>query len=182
MFFAALALLADDAGQRLPKFTALGDATLLAGSCLLVGTIIYSIHRAIVYVVILRVMQFPLSLLRVVPFDWCVFWPFRFTRYEHEHLQRLWRRKEDNLSRAPIAEWGDQVHFLYCTAWATGLALRLASFWKWEPMDARADLRYWVSIFFWIALSSALLSNLRLLCVEAHVDTDAPAVATPPAA
>ncbi len=166
VFFAAVALLADDAGRE-PRFARvyevsnLGDATLLVGACLLVGTIVYALHRALLYVVVLRVLQLVLAVLCITKWRSVLLCPFRPTPFEHRLRRGLWRAAEkDPFTHKQVTGWGDQVHLLYCAAWAILLALYVVPKRAWRP---HTDLRHDAWVLAVVLAAFGAVANLRLL-------------------
>lgn len=81
-----------------------------AGTVLLLGSIIYVLHRALVYPVLY----------------WCV---VRISRRGSSpslmalDFQRFARRSDEESLQKHLGEWASQVHFLYCISWAVFLGL-----------------------------------------------------------
>jgi hypothetical protein len=130
LFLATFLVAHPSSPEILTQTRGIGDATVLLGIVLLIGSLIYTMHRAITFHLILYPLAWGiLALFRVYPFEWGMVIPFRLSRVERD-LDR-WRlslcRSQDPLY-AVIAEWGAQVHFLYCSALAILLALFIATY------------------------------------------------------
>jgi hypothetical protein len=131
------------------------ETTLILGSVLLIGTLIYNLHRALLFPVLFRIVG--LITLHGT-FTWALFipwWPsdreLRVDRWRWDHLNEKSRRWD---------EWGAQTHFLYCAAWAVLAALLLGKS-VWGQADCRASRIFWP--LFAITLLAGLVNNCRLL-------------------
>ncbi len=102
-----------------------GDTTKSLGLVLLVGALIYSFHRAVVFPLVL----FPIAL--TFP---AIFGAYKFERkfWIPFHVSNVEKRLDDDRfglrERKTVlfevwSEWGAQVHFLYCSSQAILLAL-----------------------------------------------------------
>jgi hypothetical protein len=103
----------------------LGEATKALGLVLLVGSVIYSVHRAIVFPFLLFPIALSLaSLIGARGFSWEIWVPFRVSNAERQMDDDRFalRARKDTLFDV-WSEWGSQVHFLYCSAEAVLLAL-----------------------------------------------------------
>lgn len=126
------------------------EVTLILGLVLVIGTVIYSIHRAVIY---------PF-------FFWCLLGlftkrprcPLRPSKFERD-LDR-WRSGLCDLQRRNWGEWGAQTHSLYCAAWAIASALILGLFF-WNPPNRCAF--YLFLLLFGVTLVAAVVTNYRLL-------------------
>jgi hypothetical protein len=92
-------------------------ATVLLGASLTIGSVIYALHRAIPY-----------------PF---LYWLFTTRLAERGSILDLdiqrWRNSSKPLALQPkLKEWGDQIHFLYCVAWAGFSALLVGPVMHWH--------------------------------------------------
>ena len=88
---------------------------------LIIGSIIYIIHRALIYPNIYKLICFILWICRIIKkWDWGFVILFIPSPREIRHNFRRWseRKKENSFSSKHIIEWGSQVHFLYCSAFA----------------------------------------------------------------
>lgn len=145
----------------------IADATLVIGLVLLTGSLIYTLHRAVVYPVLYRAALLTLAACRVFPFSRDLLVPYRQARIELEMDQwRLKLRREKDPMHGHIAEWGAQVHFLYCSALAILLALYLGRFLP-GPADAGATrILLWSSA---LLAGSGMVSHLRLIYMISRV-------------
>ena len=98
------------------------EVTLILGAILLMGTLIYNLHRALLFPILFRVIAW--IMLRE-KFKWSLLIPYWPSEAEIE-LDR-WRWGLSDKARGPWDEWGAQVHFLYCAAWAILLTLTLGN-------------------------------------------------------
>ncbi len=125
--FVWLFLLLDDNKRRFIYENGFKDISFLIFAALLTGVVIYSVHRAIIYPNLYKlVLTILVVILRKLRWDgdWWLFIPFYPSRTERYHDFRRWkeRGKEKSIS-SNLIEWGSQVHFLYCSSWALLLAI-----------------------------------------------------------
>jgi hypothetical protein len=103
----------------------LGEASKALGLVLLVGALIYSLHRAIVFPCLLfpTALSFA-SLIGAYPFSRKFWIPFTVSDVERrmDDDRFALRAQKDTLFDV-WSEWGSQVHFLYCSGEAVLLAL-----------------------------------------------------------
>ena len=129
LFYLALGLVYLCKEELSPINVSAGYATLAIGLVLLSGSLLYAMHRALTYPFIF----FPgallvLSLFRLYQFEWRILIPFLESNAELEVDRcRLRLRhepgKKGEALHAMLDEWSAQVHFLYCSSIAIGLAL-----------------------------------------------------------
>ena len=142
-----------------------GHVTLGIGLVLLTGSLLYTTHRALTYPFVF----FPLALSILSTFglyewEWRIVIPFLESNAElkvdNRRLQlRNDRGKKGEVVASMFDEWGAQVHFLYCSSLAVGLALCARI--HWSPCNAVAwSTLLWVALVF---LISAFSHHLRLL-------------------
>jgi hypothetical protein len=118
----------------LHKLGEISTTAVLVGVALLVGTLIYTFHRALIYRLIFAIAQTILTkslqkYFRASQFRWSIWWPPFLSSPMQEKID-YWRLalrarsvpKEDPVVRF-TDEWGAQVHFLYCSAWAIIIAM-----------------------------------------------------------
>lgn len=107
----------------------LAQASVVAGLILLIGILIYSIHRSIVYPLIYRRL-----LIKVHGFERnsLSLRPWKFSTHEIElDVKRSKKRcEENNPYTNGFNEWFSRIHFLYCSAWAIFISLILGYFIK----------------------------------------------------
>jgi hypothetical protein len=131
------------------------ETTLVLGLVLLVGTMIYNLHRALLYPVLIRLVG-----LTSLPWksSWRLMNPWQPSDAELE-VDR-WRWNLSNEVRTRWDEWGAQTHSLYCAAWAIFAALLLGNY-MGEPSNCRASHVFWS--LFAVCLMAGLVNNYRLL-------------------
>jgi hypothetical protein len=166
LFFFTLVLTRPLSCEGLPQMKGIGDATLFIGMVLLAGSLTYTVHRASTF----PFLFFPLAIsaasaLGAFPFERAMLIPFRYSKAELELDQWRYelRRKKHPLS-AVLADWGAQVHFLYCSGLAILLALllnKLLSTPKWAQAWCIAI------VFSALVLGVGLVHNIRLLVMAA---------------
>ncbi len=97
------------------------DITLLNIVALIVGSLIYSLHRAVIFPICYRIVLIILctSLFKKYKFEWEMLILWVPTRLELRLDTERWqRRKNEKSLQAELTEWGSQIHFLYTTSWA----------------------------------------------------------------
>src|SRR5271168_1343010 len=131
------------------------ETTLILGSVLLIGTLIYNVHRAMVFPFFLRYIGFIVR----CSFSWTEF-AMVWRPIEPELEADRWRWKHQEEDRKRWDEWGAQTHSLYCAAWAMGLALIIGGCFWWPP-NRRAILLF--SLLFVITVFAGIVNNYRLM-------------------
>lgn len=103
----------------------LGDATKALGLVLLVGSLIYTLHRAVIFPWLLFPSALTLAaVIGAYKFTGDIWVPFRISRIEQEmDSDRFGLRTKKDVLFDVWSEWGSQVHFLYCSAQAVLLAI-----------------------------------------------------------
>jgi hypothetical protein len=132
------------------------EVTLVLGSVLLVGTIIYNAHRALLFPVLFRLIG--LITLPQINRSWWLLFPWRPSEAELEVDRWRWRLKGDDRRRWD--EWGAQTHFLYCAAWAIFAALAVGKFVGGSPSCTASHV---LCVLFAITLIAGMVNNYRLL-------------------
>jgi hypothetical protein len=131
------------------------EVTLVLGSVLVVGTLIYNLHRALLFPIFLRVVIVlttrPWKLTR----SSLKFYQPSATELDRDH----WRWELAEAARRRWDEWGAQTHSLYCAAWAILAALALGR--VFGTPDPRALLIF--PGLFVFTLVAAGVNNYRLL-------------------
>jgi hypothetical protein len=117
------------------------ETTLVLGSVLLLGALIYNVHRALVYPVLL----------------WAI--GSRVTDWDTLEADR-WRWQHPEEKRKRWDEWGAQTHSLYCATWSIIGALIVGRCF-WQPRNCRTPLFFLV--FSSVTLAAAVTSNCRLM-------------------
>ncbi len=130
LFLITLILTHPDNVKNVLETKNIGQATLVVGSVLLLGSLIYTLHRALTYPLILfRAALLATAAFGIFPFEWALLNPFRQPQIE-EQLDR-WRldvRRSDSTLHSVIDHWGAEVHFLYCSSLGIFTAIYLGSF------------------------------------------------------
>lgn len=91
------------------------DATVLVGLVMLIGSLIYTIHRAIVYPLLYRLVIFHVYGKEIDP---------------HELEISHWKRTDDPL-QIRMKEWGSQTHFMYCSCWGIVIPISIGIYANW---------------------------------------------------
>ncbi len=140
----------------------LGDATIIVGIVMVAGTLIYTSHRALSYpLLLLPVALSAASLLGYVRFEWAIWIPLKPSRFEvGVDIWRYKLRRSNDPLFTMLADWGAQVHYLYCAGWAILLA-RLYSAIA-SPSTCYLAERIALGIAAFLFLAGAI-SNVRLI-------------------
>lgn len=147
----------------LPKAGDTGEAVLAIGLVLLIGSLTYAVHRAVLYPLLLSWFTFvPFSFFGICHFERKFFVPWLVSHAEFEQFREHWRRHQDNYFAYPhLSEWGAINHFLYCSGWSILMAATLPA-WITNVAEPRPAARF----FFWLAIAilvAAHTSNVRLV-------------------
>jgi len=165
LFYLALGLVYLSKEEQCPISVSVGYATLAIGLVLLSGSLLYTMHRALTYPFIF----FPgtllvLSLFGKYQFEWKILIPFLESSAELE-VDRCRLRLRHELGQkgealhAVLDEWSAQVHLLYCSSMAVGLALCARVYWCPHNLIAWKILLVIALVF----LVGAIFHHLRLL-------------------
>lgn len=145
--------------------------TLILGVVLMIGTLIYNVHRAVIYPIFFwflscktrsRARDFE-ALARSAQLAGCCFTkqfgcPWKPSKFELD--LDYWRSGLCETQRRRWDEWGAQTHSLYCAAWAIFAALTLGCFF-WGPPNCRAVCMF--GLLFFVTLGAGIVANHRLL-------------------
>ena len=147
------------------------DATFIGVLSLLAGSLIYSLHRALIYPLIYRLLIILLSLGKKYTFDWRMLVPWRPTALDLRLDTDRWKRRKDPASlQTELTEWASQIHFLYTTSWAIIVASYIGSRLPSEVtknFDAQAySIIGWINL---VVLVSALITHWRHVLYEHHL-------------
>ena len=165
LFYVALGLVYLPKEGLSPINISAGYATLAIGLILLSGSLLYIMYRALTYPFIF----FPgalliLSLFRFCQFEWRILIPFQESKAElavdrgRLDIRFKFGPKGEAL-HAALDEWSAQVHLLYCSSLAIGLALCARVY--WEPRNPIAwKVLLAVAL---VLLIAAISHHLRLL-------------------
>jgi len=136
------------------------QASILDGVALALGALIYTAHRAVVYPLIYRLILVVLGLCSVYRFDKFLLVPFVPRPLEVRLDFLRWKRaKDENYAQPRLAEWGAQVHFLYCSSWAVLLALEFGKHITTLAPTSSEPKVWWGA---WLIVAAAFISNCRL--------------------
>ncbi len=177
IWIGSLLLMYPDIACSVWPIKGVSEVTLVLGAILVVGTLIYNLHRALLYPVIFRLIG--LITLRK-GWSWWLLFPWRPSNEEIEFDLERWQLKPEQ--RRPLDEWGAQVHFIYCAAWASLSAYIIGSYIAGPPTN-RAKCIRWILVI--TTLTAGALSNFRLLTYAiGHIsklrESPTPAAATSP--
>lgn len=158
LFYMALVLTHPSKLEMVGKIQGLGGATILVGLVLLTGSLVYTLHRALPFPLLL----FPLALLSLMAFK--IFprgSPFRTA--SDLDIWRLEGRGKDDLLHRVTAEWGAQVHFLYCSSFTVLPGLCFSEYVElWPPEKPVVSPRFLLAVSLALFLG-AFVHHLRLL-------------------
>jgi hypothetical protein len=142
------------------------ETTLILGSILLIGTLIYNLHRALLFPFFFRIV----GLLVPWKFSWkqlLMFWRWSWKQLllswqpsEYELKVDRWRWEHPEKKRKRWDEWGAQTHSLYCAAWAISATL-LVGWYTWGRPHRCALLFF--GILAVVTLAGGVVNNYRLL-------------------
>jgi hypothetical protein len=144
-----------------PALASTGAAAGLTILAVVFGVVIYSLHRALIY------WGLYWLLLSCMPCDKRSKWAST-----NELDEARWKTNEFHFS-----EWADQIHFLYCSCWATLFSLILRSC---APPPSASTLKnghiLWIAAIFFAA---ALTHHIRFLnFLLEYLNKNAPEAAT----
>ncbi len=141
-------------------FGTIGGATALFALALLLGTILYTVHRALPYPAVLRLLAVVLD---KESRTWGAFNLFVEVPFERRLHRRQWQRRgTEHFAAEPLSEWGAQVHFLYCAGWAI-----LGAWWTAVRLSWKVGHCGWcLAAVAATPFALALFANVRFLCLE----------------
>ncbi len=153
----------------LVRANGIGGTANLLGVILLAGSLIYALHRAVAYRAMFTLAIFTLACFRVYEWDSKIFFPVVPSKVELKiDRWRLALRQAKNPLDSFIAEWGAQVHFLYCSVWAILLGITLASLFPNRQSAVSNWTYFWTSL---VLAFGAFWHHLRLLSwINASLD------------
>jgi len=145
----------------------LAQATIVAGLILLIGILIYSVHRIILYPIIYRII-----LKIIYGFEWkCSYLlPWKLSKDEIElDVKRSNKRCEDkNPYKNGFNEWFSRIHFLYCSTWAILITLIFGFF--INPCDALSKKALHIFLIVGsLTLLLALFDDVHAMKVEKEI-------------
>jgi hypothetical protein len=132
------------------------EVTLLLGAILVLGTLIYNIHRGLLFPLIFRCVGLRTLYEKNTPRQFGNPWK----PSEREIEIDRWRWKLTNEKRLRWDAWASHTHFLYCAGWAT-----LASFIFGFCIDGSPSCQAWwiLGVLLFLSFSAAWANNYRLL-------------------
>jgi hypothetical protein len=151
---AALLLTYPEIASAFQRMEAGKEATLVVGSILLIGALIYNLHRALLFPPFFRLV----SRMTLEPKPEGIN-PYRPSAAELEADRWRWKIKSKE-ERQRWDEWGAQTHFLYCATWAIAAAL-LVGYFASKPLSLCAFISF--SGLGGVTLLAGFANNYRLL-------------------
>ncbi len=136
-------------------------ATTVLGVVLVGGSLLYAVHRAVLYPIIYQLQSM-------------VVYRNKYVDTQKLDALRNWMlldgsvSKIQNLFSIGLGNGGSQVHFLYCSLWAITLSLTLGAILEWSP----TDIKILSLILLPIIGVSALISHYRFLRFEKSLFSD----------
>ena len=112
--------------------------TIIFGIILLLGSLIYALHRAVLY---------NLFYLLLVRWKWG-----KGTSSRTLDFQRWERYRDDSSLQHNFREWASQIHYLYCASWAVGGSLLVGGLAGWT------STRHWLAP--WILAAGLFVVSL----------------------
>ena len=129
--------------------------SVVFGIVLVIGSIIYGIHRAILYTVLYKIC--------------CIFvYGKKQADTVNLDVQRWERYNNPKSLQNNLREWASQIHFLYCSTWAIVLAQLIGHCNKWNKTNLYQPI-WFVGIVLGV---SALIHHLRYLKYEYRLFND----------
>jgi hypothetical protein len=162
LFVLTLLLVHPASSEKLSQAKSVGEAGLLLGLVLLIGSLIYTLHRALTYpLVLFKLAALVVAIFGGFKFELALVIPFFQTKLERDMdgWRLELRRKQDALSGV-IAEWGAQVHFLYCSGLSVLLALFVTSFFIVDENPLTRRFLFWSSA---LMMFGGFYHHVRLL-------------------
>lgn len=142
------------------------DITLLSVLALIVGSLIYSLHRAVIYPIFYRIILIILCtpLFKKYKFEGKMLIPWIPTRLELRlDIERWQRRRKEKSLQAELTEWGSQIHFLYTTSWAIFVAIIIGKYLPEETVMNINNIAYQIILGAncLILLPSTIITHFR---------------------
>ena len=142
------------------------SAAVLFVIALLAGSVIYAVHRSLIYPAFGRAALW-LALGRPKRKGARYYNPFKPLLGEISRDQARWKRRQDEKSvQCHLDEWAAQVHLLYCVAWATLLATTIATLWFPLPSTGVSRFSWLLTFAVSISLVAAFVADYRRRLVE----------------
>ena len=132
---------------ELPSVDGIETSAMVLGASLLVGAIVYSVHRALPY----PFVMFPIAL-RIAG--------YRSSLREFEKTRDAAMDKNTRVQRH-ASEWGAQVHFLYSLCWSTLLVPLIGSFLAEQSVTDNPG--FWIYALAGAYLVAGAVHHVRLI-------------------
>lgn len=148
------------------------ETAFIGAFALIVGSLIYSLHRAVIYPLLYRLLIIALSLRGKYEFKCEMLVPWRPTKLDLTLDTKRWIRRKDKKSlQSELSEWGSQIHFLYTTSWAIILASFIGSLLPIPTKAPKFDQGTYLIISWvnWFIFISATITHWRHLIYENHL-------------
>jgi hypothetical protein len=174
LFYLSLGLVYLPKGELSLTDRSAGYATLAIGLVLLSGSLLYVVHRALTYpFIFLPGALLVLSLFGRYQREWKIVIPFLESNAELEvdrcrlHL-RFELGPKGRALHTMLDEWSAQVHLLYCSSMAVGLALCARVYWCPHNFVAWKILLVIAVVFLIAAMSHHLRLLIRILTLQSE--------------
>ncbi len=130
------------------------------------GSIVYVVHRAVLYPNLHKVICIILSIFKKMKWDSGYLMPFFPSKTEMElDLMRWALRKNEKSISKNITDWAAQVHFLYCSAFASLFTVIIS----YQMEDPNVQRLLFVRCLFWLLLVFGLINDIRLVLYDLKV-------------
>ncbi len=150
-----------------------GKVTLIFGAVLVLGTLVYNIHRALLYPPFFRwlgLITISQDSRRERFKQFCQFWWWWRPSKDEIEFDR-WRLELQDKDREHWAAWAAHAHSLYCAAWATAASFWLGRYITFGGCAAglpSCSARLIFLALFGVTLLAGVVNNYRLLfCIKA---------------
>lgn len=148
------------------------DTSVLGAVALIVGSLIYSLHRALLYPLVYRVLTWLLYVRKKKRSERhglkCC--PYTPTELEFNLDIEGWKRNQNEKSmQKNLNSWATQVHFLFCSTWAVVVGL----FVGWIAMGKPAHLIP-LAVLTCLTAVAACVHDWRFLYLESEIQRDEP--------
>lgn len=145
--------------ETLFKSEGIKNSLFLVLLSLVFGSLVYSIHRAIMYPICYKLNLLILSLFNRVKYDKYLWYPFISSKLEMDMDFRRWKQRQNEKSFSNnLLDWSAQIHFLYCTVWVL-LTAKLLS-------DNSTNKIYWLIGFLFLI---SLINHYKSLIYDINL-------------
>lgn len=142
----------------------LGTAFLVA---LISGSVIYSIHRSLIYPILYKLTLITLCIFRMARWDWLLLIPYYPSKLEKDRDFARWKFNQNDKSIIKnLKEWGSQIHFLYCSSWAIILSTWMAKYCNWISESNHSISRIAIIVL----LTASVIHHIRYMIYESNID------------